>query len=223
MMSWPVKTKDLTISAVLLTAAAFFVLAALGFWQVYRLEWKTDLLQKIESQMAAPAVALPSHIQDPKEWEYRRVSLSGRILDKKEFLLKPRVKDGRVGYHRIVPLQTGKGNFVFVDLGWSDDERPKPLAEYLSTDGIITLPAKGRFTPENNTATNEWYWADITAMSGAAGLKESQVQPFLIVAGKGVRPDIPNNHLQYAFFWFTMAFAIVIVFFIRFFKLGKRS
>lgn len=223
MMSLPEKTKDLTGGAVFLAAAAFFILCALGFWQVQRLEWKANLLQKIEARMEAPAVTLPADIPDPEEWEYRRVTVSGRVLAGREFLLKPRVRNGKAGYHRIVPLQTDRGHFVFANLGWSDEVPPAPLASYLSLDGLVIIPVRARFTPENNPEKNEWYWADIPAMARAAGLTVEQARPLLVVAGQEAAPEIANNHLHYAIFWFTMAFAVIAIFFIRFFRPGKSA
>lgn len=213
------------LAAAILSLTAFLVLMALGIWQVQRLEWKTAMLAVIHDSMQKPPVPLPEDAD--KSWEYRRVTLAGHFLYDHEFLLGPRTLDGVSGYHMIVPFQRLSGGEVLVDRGWVSDatmskvERPQGT---LKIEGIVQLPHPGSFTPDNNPAKGAWFWADISAMAAAAHL--DHVAPVLVniaekkegvypVAGK-VEVNIPNDHKQYAIFWFAMAFVSQIIFYLRF-------
>ena len=213
--------------AVFLAVAGFLVLVGLGTWQLQRLESKTQMLAQIESQMARPAVPLPEEIANPEEWEYRRVTMAGVFLHDHEFLIGPRTLDGKNGYHMLVPFHRASGGIVFVNRGWvaNDvmDQVDRP-GSIMRVEGVVQVPKKSSFTPDNDPAKGNWYWADIPAMMGKAGLKEasaivvniSEGVPGVYPVGGKLRVDIANNHLQYAIFWYVMALVLVGVFFIRF-------
>jgi surfeit locus 1 family protein len=203
------------------------VLIGLGAWQMQRLGWKTELLHRINLQMAESPVPLPEKIEHPQEWEYRRVLMAGHFLHKDEFLIKPRTLDGENGYHMLTPFQRASGGIVFVNRGWISDKlmpkaaRPSGL---LQIEGIVQLPQKSTFTPVNDPAHHNWYWADTTAMAAAAHLKDTL--PLVVAmtahtpddttdvwpAGGAARLDIPNDHRQYAIFWFFMAFVLCVIY-----------
>lgn len=195
-----------TILAVLAVA----VLAGLGSWQLKRLSWKEDLLQRIDVQMSAKPSPLPSEITDAAAIEYKPFVLRGRYLHDHEMLLKPRTENGKTGYHVITPLREASGRIVLVDRGFTDHVG---LASFLRPKGeqvvagVATLPKQGSFTPDNMPATKDWYWVDISAMTEGLG----KAAPVLIVKSMA-RPDIPNDHRQYAIFWFLMAGILIVVF-----------
>jgi surfeit locus 1 family protein len=202
-----------------IAASMFIVLVVLGLWQVERLAWKTDLLKTIHDRMAQKPFPLPEKIADPSAWEYRRVTLAGRYVSDHEFLVRPRTLDGKAGYHMIVPFMRASGGIVFVNRGWISDDllgKARRPSGFVSVEGIVELPHKSAFTPENNPAKGEWYWPDLAAMAAAARVKDAA--PVIVTvadrvpgvwpAGGQVRLDIPNDHKQYAVFWFTMALAL---------------
>jgi surfeit locus 1 family protein len=208
-----------------LTALVLFsVLVALGCWQVQRLHWKTELLAEINTRMSAKPVPMPEKFDTPADWEYRRVTLAGSFDYAHEILLKPRTLDGQAGYDMVVPFRRLSGGTVFVDRGWISDalmskvERPKETPTLI--EGILQVPQKHYFTPENDPSRNEWYWADIPALAKAAGvsgaapmmLAVSRKEPGVYPVGGRVHTDIPNDHRQYAAFWFVMAFALLVVY-----------
>ena len=218
-----------TRGAVISTLVMFAVLVGLGTWQLQRLELKTALLAQIENRMQKPPAPLPEKIDNPAEWEYRRVTMAGSFLYDHEFLIKPRTQDGVDGYHMLVPFQRASGGVVMVNRGWISDslmseaKRPQGL---IQIEGIVQLPHPTSFTPPNEPEKGDWYWADIRAMADAAKLKNAA--PVIVnVAGKeqGVYPvggkveaNIHNNHKQYAMFWYTMAVILLIIFFLRYWK-----
>ncbi len=210
-----------TVTAVILIG----FMVGLAVWQLQRLEWKTNMLAEMNAHMSAPPVPMPESLGDKKDWEYRRVTLAGNFDYSHEFLLKPRTLDGRVGYHLVTPFKRASGGTVLVNRGWIADEylktadRPKGL---LQIEGILQYPAKSTFTPDNNPAKNDWFWADAAAMGQAAGA-ENVAPAIVVIAAKtpGVYPtggrltiDIPNDHKQYAIFWFCMAGVLAFIWFL---------
>lgn len=111
-------------SLLLLTLCAgffFLVFVALGTWQVYRLQWKLDLIAKVDARVHAAAVAAPGREQWPQisaeRDEYRRVSLSGRYLYSKTTAVQASTDLGS-GAWLLTPLQTADGQLVLINRGF---------------------------------------------------------------------------------------------------------
>lgn len=215
----------LNMKAAIVTLTAFAILVGLGIWQMQRLEWKNALVAGLESQMAQKPAPLPERIDQPETWQYRRVSMAGSFLHDKRFLIGPRTREGRPGYHLIVPFQRVSGGFVFVNRGWVSDEtlpRVRPVAGLVQVDGVAIVPERTGYTPDNEPSKNQWYWADIEALAKAAGLpgaapllvQVTQTPADAVPAGVPVAAEIRNDHRQYAFFWFGMAAVLLVVFFV---------
>ncbi|MDI1229373.1 MAG: SURF1 family protein [bacterium] len=199
----------------LLTIVIVTVALGLGVWQLERLEWKNGLLARLDSQMSGVAVPLPESVE-AKDWEYRRVSLAGQFLYDREFHLGPRVRDGKVGYEMVVPFRRASGGIVLVNRGWIADglavNRPEGI---VPVEGFVRFPKKTMFAPANDAAKNQWYWVDTKAMDAAAPAfivdavaEAAGVYP----AGGALRVDIPNDHKNYAIFWFGMAGVMLLIY-----------
>jgi surfeit locus 1 family protein len=199
--------------AVALAALGIFcVLIGLGFWQVQRLSWKTALISGIERNMAAPPVDLLRAISEGQDIEFRPVRFTAQPLGKKHFLLRPRVKNGQVGVHVIVPVRIG-GRLAFVNEGWMAQDAVKASTVQCNLSAVATLPRKGYFTPENKPEADTWYWADVQAM--AARMNMHDPLPYILnLPAVGISPDLPNNHKSYAAFWFSMAVVFAVIFFL---------
>ena len=209
------------------------VLLGLGFWQLDRREWKTALLEHVAEGMSAPPVVLPAVIDDPTAWDFRRVSVSGTFLHDAEMLLTGRTHRGRAGAQVVTPLRRGEpgaaGQIVLVNRGWvpvdrqAPDSRPDSLvAGPVRVDGIARIPPpRGWLRPDNRPEENLWFWTDLPAMAAYAGAPAAV--PLVVEAGRGGAPealpvggrtaiDIPNNHLQYALTWFSLAAALLAIY-----------
>lgn len=201
------------------------ILVALGVWQIQRLAWKTELLARIAAQAQMPPEALPADIAAPADWEYRSVVLTGDFDPKAVFWIKPRTENGKAGAHMVAGFRRSDGSLpVFVNLGFVPDDLmgktdvPPPLALPV-VKGVAQIPYKSYFTPDNNPAREDWYWADLPALATAAGYDAAA--PVLVTvpphaagypSGFAVSANIRNNHLQYALFWFGMAAILLVVF-----------
>jgi len=169
---------------------SFFILIGLGTWQVQRLHWKEGLIAERETRLAAPL--LTSWDQAA---EFRRARFTGI------FQADRAVKIGLQG--RIVtPLALADGSTVLV-------ESAAPLSGPGTVEGYLRASEQGGgFIPANNPAKGEWYTADIPALAAALGLERAR--PFRLVIG--MPPALPNDHLQYAVTWYSLAAVLLIVY-----------
>lgn len=200
------------IGLVALGLGGLAILIALGTWQVRRLAWKTAILSEIETRIAAAPVDLPAD-PDPVADRYLPVRVQGR-LGAEELHVFVSTEALGPAYRLIRPLETG-GRRVMVDLGAvpddaKDDRRP---AGPVTVDGNLLWPDEvDGFTPDPERDTNIWYARDAEAMAAALG-----TAPILVVARRVDPPipgvtafpvtteGIPNDHLQYAITWFSLA------------------
>ena len=83
------------LAATLFTLAAVAIMLGLGTWQVERLAWKNALIERIESGLRAAPAPLPARIENPADWDFRRVSVTGRFLHDHELDLAARSMNGR--------------------------------------------------------------------------------------------------------------------------------
>ncbi|SFH15499.1 surfeit locus 1 family protein [Palleronia marisminoris] len=188
------------------------VLLALGFWQVSRLDQKMTLLNEIETGISAPPVDLPTDPQ-PEADRYLPVEATGRTTGAELHVLVSTRQTG-AGYRIIAPFETGTRR-VMVDLGVVPTAEKDPMrpAQKLTVAGNLHWPREtDRFTPEPERDRNIWFARDVDAMADALG-----TEPLLIVAREldpglpDVMPlpvsidNIPNDHLQYAITWFSIA------------------
>ena len=201
----------------------FAVMIALGVWQLQRLAWKEDLLAKIDTRLSVAAEPLPEKIENPQDWEYRRAKVTGHFY-RQPFLIRPRTHNGRVGYHLMMPMKIKWGGVIYVNRGWvSDKELPDALkisGRFHKMEGVLQIPSKGFYTPDNDPANDYWYWPDLAAMGEKSGQKSDYPMILtLLPQEKGVYPtgyevtaNLRNNHKLYAIFWFGMALVLVVIF-----------
>ncbi len=213
--------------AAIASLITFVFLVYLGNWQLHRLQWKTALLDKIHTNMAMAPAPLPEKIAHPAKWEYRRVTMTGTYIYQHNFLVMPRTWHGQNGFYMMTPFQRISGGTVIVNRGWVSQETLAKVKEphgIVELHGIITLPHKTSFTPQNVPEKNQWFWPDLKAMARAAHVTDvapviftlDKTGPGVYPVGGMVRTQFPNHHLQYAIFWFLMALASQVAFFLRF-------
>jgi len=213
--------------------ATLIVLSCLGLgaWQIQRLQWKEDLIAERATAVAAPAVPVPQDEAAARGMEFRRVTDQGDFLNDKEIFLGATSEGGVNGYHILTPLREPDGRIVFVNRGFIPAElrdRAKRQAGEprgpVRIEGLLRLPPAGRhnwFLPDNRSDLNYWFWVDLPAMAAADQL--DHVAPFYIDADAAPNPggwpkggvtrlSLPNNHLQYAITWFSLAVAMIVIY-----------
>jgi surfeit locus 1 family protein len=178
----------------------FFGFLALGTWQVYRLQWKLNLIERVNQRVYAPAVPAPG----PDRWsqvtaeteEYRHVQLHGTFLYDQTALVQA-VSDYGNGYWLMTPLRAQDGSIVLINRGFIPVGESKRAAEFrnekldaqgrANVAGLLRISEpRGGFLRENDPAADRWYSRDVQAI--AASRKLANVAPYFIDAEAVPRP-----------------------------------
>ncbi|NCT40189.1 MAG: hypothetical protein GW778_00805 [Alphaproteobacteria bacterium] len=224
--------RKLPFWATFLTLIGVIILCALGTWQVKRLAWKNDIVQKLHTAYASSGNALSFNTMKENDFAYGKIT--GKFLFDKSIALGYRVdKDRGAGYSLVTPLQTDQGTLL-VNLGFNPNTMPIKThalnahnAQTITLSGLARSPSWNRFTPDNDPENDTWYKYDINQIAAAKDLKEPI--PFILYADKSsidLGENLPNNerwhpkndHAQYAFFWFALAATLIIIYLLRFIK-----
>lgn len=214
--------------ASLLTVLALMILCALGTWQLQRLTWKADILRAIDSAWeTAPAPAdsamLAALESSGAPMLFTRVTIDGDYDTAQSWLVGPRTRDGRSGYHLFTPLYLRDGGVVLVNRGWVEDAPAARGVVPVRAEGFLRRPeTPNRFVPPNDPARDIWHSVDIAAIAAAKALPAPASLILYAtaddVAAPHPRPAPNNNHRDYAFFWFAMAAVLAIMFALRFLR-----
>jgi surfeit locus 1 family protein len=212
-------------AAIAVGAVLFAGFVGLGVWQVQRLQWKLDLIARVNARVHAAAVAPPG----PAAWarvsqaadEYRHVQVRGRFDNARETLVQAVTETGP-GFWVMTPLRTDDGYEVLVNRGFVPPDKAAPAARTAGTPagetavtGLLRLSEPhGGFLRANQPAAGRWYSRDVAAIARARGLPAAA--PYFIDADATPNPGgwprggltvvhFRNSHLAYALTWFGLA------------------
>ncbi len=166
-----------------LAALVFAGLAALGTWQVQRLFWKLDLIERVDQRVHAPTVDAPGPAQwqhmDAAADEYRRVQVRGVFHHDRETLVQASTVLGS-GFWLLTPLQQADGSWVLVNRGFVPPEaRDRSARASTETQGqttvagLLRLPEPvpyGGFLRRNDPTGGRWFSRDVQGIALARGL-----------------------------------------------------
>ena len=189
------------------------ILISLGVWQLQRLAWKEGILAEIDARIAAAPVPLPAQ-PDPESDKYLPVFASGQFENRPIRILASIKQVGAV--HRIIaPFVTENGRRVLVDLGWKAVATPTEALPTGATPvtGNLHWPQEiDSYTPEPDRTANLWFARDVPGLADALQTEETLIvlrdMPQIDLPTTPMPVDtaaIPNDHLQYAITWFSLA------------------
>lgn len=195
------RSRTLHISLAILAGVMFAGFFALGTWQIYRLQWKLALIERVDARVHAPATAAPGVAQWPQVSaeadEYRHVSISGVFLPGSDTLTLASLERG-IGYWVLTPLCTADGGIVLINRGfipagssgWRAQQAPAPAQQDacgavidqppVTVAGLLRVSEKASALRKNEPARNYWYTRDTEAIAAARGLPA--VAPYFIDA-----------------------------------------
>jgi len=236
------RSKAKRLALAIFAVLAFAVFAALGTWQVVRLQWKLALIERVEERLHADPVPAPG----PERWaqisaesdEYRRVRLAGAYRYDKTVRVQA-VTDLGAGYWLMTPLATTQGGIVLVNRGFvpagqgeAGSAASRPGSAAAEVTGLLRMSQPdGAFLRKNDPAAGRWYSRDVEAIAKAQGL--GGVAPYFVDAdaasaerdarqapGPGPAPvggltvvSFHNNHLVYALTWYALALMVAGAFY----------
>jgi cytochrome oxidase assembly protein ShyY1 len=220
-------------------AIAFAILIALGTWQLQRKAWKEELIETLTRRLTAAPAALPppaqwAALRQDKD-EFTRVKFRADYLPGQEAVvwatgsgLRDDVKGP--GVFVFTPARVASGETIAINRGFVADQkptgatkRPAPVTAAAEITGILRWPEpKGwQLTTAYDKGAQLWFVRDHLAIAQENGW--GPVAPFYIEReaqqpADGLpppgpfKPNLPNNHLQYAITWYGLAAVLLAVF-----------
>ena len=211
------------IKALIFSLLAMIILLSLGTWQLERLRWKSHIISTMNKHISlSPKEINASVINDIKNYNYRRIKLEGTYIYNKNITIYSKVLNGKVGRHLIIPFKT-KFGYILINKGFIPKDSNIDLAfaekaKNISINGIVKFQQKiNYFTPKNNLITNEWYYINLDEIGKFLNIP---LMDFYLIeednpkerypVGSQYNLKVPNDHLQYAITWFSLAIALSI-------------
>ncbi|MDO9421104.1 MAG: SURF1 family protein [Herminiimonas sp.] len=190
------RTTRIVLAVCALLLFAGFV--ALGTWQVYRLQWKLALIERVDQRVHAAAIAAPA----PDCWsqvsaandEYRHVNASGVFLHELSSKVQAVTALG-AGYWLLTPLRAEDGTVVFINRGFITEAQSQAIFsdpskvnstllgnnERVLVTGLLRINEPGGgFLRSNDPVGDRWYSRDVQALAQAHKL--TNVAPYFIDA-----------------------------------------
>lgn len=204
-------------------ASALFL--ALGTWQVYRMQWKHALIERVNQRAHAAPVAAPARPAWPSltadNAEYLRVQVAGTLLLERSTLVQASTEHG-LGYWVMTPLRTEGGDTIFINRGFVPSQKfdagagSRPAV----VTGLLRMSQPGGgFLRRNDAAGGRWYSRDVQVLAAARGV--APAAPYFIDAGAAPAQEagqpiggltviaFSDNHLVYALTWYALALMII--------------
>jgi surfeit locus 1 family protein len=202
----------------LIAMLMFCVLLALGFWQVQRAQWKEGVISTRAQKLALPPLSMqdmPSFGAD--DLMYRSFTIKSAARFDVPFALFTSLPRQGAGYQLYIPVDIGfnrrfllKGDFISMQ----DEKHIAPIAPRqapLNVFGVFApAPALDMLMPfkadKARSPVDARAYAPLQFIPADSngGPEYDSVKTQLM--------DIPNNHAAYAFTWFSLAFALVLIY-----------
>src|SRR5210317_1308348 len=186
-----------------------FVTFILGVWQLYRLNWKNDLIENINNSVNSPKI-----FDDDEEYEELiTISLNNDfdLIDNPIFL-ESKTQQGKVGYHAVLPLTYNNNFYSVINVGWFSDKKQDTF--YVYTRHLTN--EKQIFVPENQPNDNIWFSILKSDFEKYYKSNFNSIYYFVLFDPR-IKPDINplaflrNNHLNYSITWFLLSLSSAIM------------
>jgi surfeit locus 1 family protein len=201
---------------------------ALGNWQLGRAHEKATLAATIEAARHDPPVGVSTSPVSADDIVWRRVEVRGTFEPRYAVLIDNRILRGVVGYNVVMPLKIEGGErYVLVNRGWIAGTGTRGVLPEVATPGnpvritgLATVPSR-RYLELSTQTIEGKVWQNLTFERYRAAFPIA-IQPIVIqqeseLADGLVRewspPDLGiDKHYAYAFQWFVMAAAILVIY-----------
>ena len=190
---------------------------SLGSWQLYRLNWKLELISQIENSLKNNPVELSK--ADKKN--YLRIKTSGTIDFDNQIYLYNLNESGKPGFEVINPILIEGQNYL-INRGWIPFKKKNQLIinsfDQNNITGTLKTQSKANsFKPDNDIEENYWFTLDRDDIFSYTGKKFSKYIIYLngdykVPKPKVITANISNNHKKYAITWFSMAISILLIY-----------
>ena len=188
---------------------------ALGTWQLVRLQWKNNLIEQISEGLKSS----PVNYSDKIKVNYQRVKIEGKYNFGKQIYLYSLNDRGQPGYDVITPFEGQNSENILVNRGWiTSNLKNNDIINRTTGNNVQGLILKNIkpniFKPENDVVANIWFSISLDQVKEVTGKNYSNYILYLedkkinIPKPKKITIDLPNNHLKYAFTWYSISISI---------------
>ena len=213
------------VTGVLFSLTLLFVM--LGSWQIQRAVEK-----KATEQQHQSATNLSLDYAIAGENRFSRIQVSGHYDTSRHFLLDNQIWQGRGGVYVLTPFYTLGGTKILVNRGWlplapdrkTMPEIPTPSEEIVITGMLNILPVPGRMLGSADVLKQD-EWPQLVTYLNLKDMSDSldiSLENWIIQLSKTERTGFEgrewkpvflssNRHKAYAFQWFALAAASVIM------------
>ena len=192
---------------------------ALGTWQIYRLQWKQDLINQINEGLNSTPLKYSKNIKN----NYQRVILQGKYDFENQIFLYSLNEKGQPGFDIITPFETTEEEYVLINRGWINKEMKNNskinLVNKKKIVGLLKkIEKKNIFKPDNDIKKNIWFFIDLNKIQEITGRNFINSIVFLedktinVPSPKKITIEVPNNHLKYAITWYSISISILFYF-----------
>ena len=187
----------------------------LGTWQLYRLQWKQDVINQISEGLKSTPI---KYSQDIRK-NYQKVTLVGEYDFKSQIYLYSLNDKGQPGFDVVTPFETKKKENVLVNRGWIKKELKNHSDINILSNNVTGMlrqaNRKNFFTPDNDINKNIWFSVNLEDVQKITGKKFNEFIVYLddkninAPKPKKITVDLPNNHLKYALTWYSISISIL--------------
>jgi len=226
----------------LLAGLVLVLLVNLGFWQLSRAQEKQSLLDLQAERINLPPVVVTSIDLSDEKLRYLPVKFNGEMDTRQQLLIDNQVKQGNVGYFVLTPVKLNNGQAILLNRGWlplgkSRNDLPDIKVDVGANNYIGRLdkfPSVGIKLEGADELSAGWPAVTqvITPEKVAERLGYS-VMPYQVL----LNADEPNGynrqwvpmkmgpekHHGYAFQWFSLATAWVVIYFVLTVKFKRKE
>jgi surfeit locus 1 family protein len=214
----------------IVTLICLAILWLLGSWQWDKFVMKS---RAPAATIAIEPASVSSALEAPNP-EYRPVVVEG-LIDSRIIKIST-AQDSVRGYRIFSPVVLEAGG-VFVDRGFVPEDQVNRiviLSGQVNMQGVLRVGARANaYTPDNDPASDTWYWPDLPAMATHLGIASmgqragpgfyvslSKVDPLgtgdravnPYADSKGANQIPPERHLGYALTWLGFGLALIGVY-----------
>ena len=224
------------ISFHLLFVLTIASLLYLGFWQLDRLLWKTELLDNIKNQQNEKPIPFP-FFENSNTHDFKRSEITGVFIPDTEMYFYRSNLKGESGFSVLTAFQTKFSKVVYIDVGWipfrekdlKKIEIVKDKNESLLKGVLMFSKQDNFFSPENDYKKNIWYtmntedinnYHNFDAGSYILKLVDQKYSQDTLIEFSSTQ--MPNNHLEYSITWFSMSFVISMLYFYQIYQIVRK-